>query len=110
MIKSCVDCTVNSKKNGDNCVIKTIFFNVDDTMYDEVHPKIKAELQVVEYVSEELRIPFDEAYDTFLRSKSETLRSSASDPNRNNRVIWYNRMLQYFGNQTLNPEELSERY
>lgn len=37
-------------------MIKTIFFDVDDTMYDEVHPKIKAELQVAEYVSEVLGI------------------------------------------------------
>jgi FMN phosphatase YigB (HAD superfamily) len=102
----------NSKKETKegNCVIRTIFFDVDDTMYDEVHPKIKGELQVVEYVSEVLGRPFQEVYDTFIRSKKEVIDYSALDPNRNNRTKWYERMLQYLKTDTIDPEKLSERY
>lgn len=91
-------------------MITTLFFDVDDTMYDEVHPKIKAELQVVEYVSEVLNIHFHEVYDTFLRSKNEVINSSTRDPNRNNRTKWYDCMLQYLKDDTLDSEKLNERY
>lgn len=91
-------------------MIKTIFFDVDDTMYDEAHPKIKAVLQVVEYVSERLDMPVKDVYDTFLVSKKEIIHDLTGDPNQNNRAKWFERMLLNLKVAALDPEELSEMY
>lgn len=91
-------------------MIKTNFLDVDDTMYDEVHPKIKAVLAVVECVSTKLGMPVKEVYDTFLLSKREIIHSLSGDPNQNNRAKWYECMLHNLNTTALDPQELSEMY
>ena len=90
-------------------MIKTIFFDVDDTLYDEVHPKIKAEMQTAEYIAAELGRPFLEIYNAFIKAKNEIVDTSY-DPNTNNRAHWYERMLKSLKITTLDPEKLSEKY
>ena len=90
-------------------MIKAIFFDVDDTLYDEVHPKIKAEMQTAEYVATELNRPFLEIYNTFIKAKYE-ITDTSYDPNTNNRAHWYESMLAYLKVNTLDPQDLGKRY
>lgn len=91
-------------------MIKTLFFDVDGTLYDETHAKIKAELGIVQILSKQLNKPFMEIYNTYLNAKHRILKSSKSDPNRNNRVKWYESTLRDLGVQGINPEFLGDKY
>ena len=91
-------------------MIKTLFFDVDGTLYDETHAKIKAELGVVQFISTELNKPFTEIYNTYLNSKHRILKSSKSDPNRNNREKWYEETLKDLGTNKINLKILGDKY
>lgn len=91
-------------------MIKTLFFDVDGTLYDETHAKIKAELGVVQILSKQLNQPFNEIYRTYLDAKHRILQSSKKDPNRNNREKWYEETLKDINLSGVSPKFLSDKY
>ena len=51
-------------------MIQAILFDMDGTLYDEVYPKVRAELLTSEYISEKTQVGVCEIYDTFRQVKS----------------------------------------
>ena len=91
-------------------MITTIFFDVDGTLYDETDAKIKAELQTAEYISAKTGTGFDDTYNAYIESKWATINGDNKNPDRNNRIKWYQTMLDNLHITRLSAEALSTKY
>jgi putative hydrolase of the HAD superfamily len=90
--------------------MKTIFFDIDGTLYDEKAAKVKAEIEVSRLISRKSGRDFREIHGAFLNYKEQVAASMPTDPGRNNRALWYEVMLDRLELKGFNPEKLCEEY
>jgi putative hydrolase of the HAD superfamily len=90
--------------------VSTIFFDSDETLYAEKMAKVKAEVDVALFISESSKIDFHKVHAVFLRSKNKIMALNPTDPNRNNRVLWYQDMLRELNLAGPEPEMLGDKY
>ena len=91
-------------------MITTIFFDVDETLYEEKNAKVLAEITVARAIAEETGLKVEEAFLRYLDAKRRVLKASETDPDRNNRVKWYETLLRSLEASALKAEELGELY
>ncbi len=91
-------------------LITTIIFDVDGTLYDETHAKIKAELKTAEWISKQLDYSMEEVYRVFKRSKAIILKEYAGFSERNNRVRWYEKTFEELGISELLASDAKDYY
>ncbi|MFR8033805.1 MAG: HAD family hydrolase [Lachnospiraceae bacterium] len=91
-------------------MIQAILFDMDGTLYDEVYPKVRAELLTSEYISEKTQVGVCEIYDTFRQVKSFFTKSYSSAQLKNNRKLWFEETLRKLDISGITGEEASEYY
>lgn len=91
-------------------MISTVFFDIDDTLYPEKTAKVRAEVDVARHIADELGFELSKTYSDFIEAKMNVLKSSDSDPERNNRVKWIERLLEVLGDESLDARELGNLY
>jgi len=91
-------------------MISTIFFDVDETLYEEKNAKVKAEIAGAKALAAETGLTVEETYLAYMDAKREVLSLSETDPDRNNRVKWYERLLDSVDAESISAEELGELY
>ncbi|MCL2023791.1 MAG: HAD family hydrolase [Oscillospiraceae bacterium] len=96
-------------------MIKTIFFDVDGTLYEEQHAKIKAEAHTVQLIAQRIERSITEVYELYMKAKWTVLNSSDRNPERNNRTLWYREMFAQgagveMNSKGLTAEKLSGNY
>lgn len=91
-------------------MIKSIVFDVDGTLYDETHAKVKAELLTANYISEISNIDTDIVYNTFRSAKSNIIKTNTGTPNANNRLLWYEETLKRLNITNMSIVNLSNLY
>ena len=75
-------------------LINTIVFDVDGTLYDETHAKIKAELLTAEFISNKSDVSMEIVYKIFRNAKDNVTKDFDGRPERNDRKKWYKETLQ----------------
>lgn len=91
-------------------MINTIIFDVDGTLYDETHAKVKAELLTAEFISSRSNVGLDIVYGTYREVKAQITSAFDGVPERNDRRKWYGETLQGIGVTNITKEEASEFY
>ncbi len=91
-------------------MIQTIIFDVDGTLYDETHAKIKADLLTAEYISDHSDYTMKEVYDVYTQSKFKVIKELSGRTERNNRINWYQRTLENLKISNLEANFLAEYY
>ncbi len=91
-------------------MIKTVFFDMDGTLYDEAYPKVRAELLTSEYIHERTQVGVCEIYDTFRRVKSVFTKSCSDAMRKNNRKMWFDETLRELNISGITGEEAGEYY
>lgn len=90
--------------------MKTVFFDIDGTLYDEKAAKVKAEVEVSSLIARESGSDFREVHGAFLEYKEQVTASMPTDPGRNNRALWYEITLNRLKLKGFKPEKLCEEY
>ncbi len=91
-------------------MIKAIIFDVDGTLYDETHAKIKADIKTAEYISENSIIAFEEVYAVYKESKARVIKECSGLVERNNRINWYKECLSRLNVKNLDAIFLADYY
>lgn len=91
-------------------MIKTIIFDVDGTLYDETHAKVKAELRTADFISNITNIDIDLIFNTFRMVKSELTTTHTGKPERNDRGIWYEETFNRLGIKNITKERARDYY
>ena len=91
-------------------MIKNIFFDIDGTVYEEKSAKVKAETKIIKYIADKLNISYFEVYKTYKKSKKDIFSKDKNNPNRNDRIKWYEETLNRLKCSSIEPKELSEKY
>ena len=91
-------------------MITTLFFDVDGTLYDETHAKIKAEVQVAEHISDATGLPYMQVWAAYITAKNTVAYASDGDPATNDRTGWYAAMLRQLPLPGFTAEALAARY
>lgn len=91
-------------------MIKTVFFDMDGTIYDEAYPKVRAELLTSEYIIQKTNIDTYAIYNTFRRVKA-TFTSGCNDAKcKNNRKLWYQKTLEELNIFSITGDDASDYY
>ena len=91
-------------------MIKTIFFDVDGTVYDESYPKAIAELLLSEFISSKCNRSSSEVYDIFREIKSDFVGTQSNGFSKNNRMLWFETLLKQLQIASISSEELNDLY
>ena len=91
-------------------MVKTVFFDIDGTLYEEKNAKIAAEIAVARVIADEAKIDFKDAFEVFLKSKKGVAKSLRGSPEQNDRCRWYADTLHILNVSTLDPIQLSGKY
>ena len=91
-------------------MIKNIFFDVDGTIYEEKNAKVKSEVQVINFMADKLNMSYIEIYNEFNKAKREIFDKIKTHPNRNNRTIWYEKLLKNIKCNSIEATTLSNKY
>lgn len=91
-------------------MIKTIFFDADETLYPEKHLKVRAELETAEFIADHLKLPLNSVWDVFYKEKWDTLTSGDKTPYSNSRENWYKKTLASLNGHSLTSFELADYY
>ena len=74
-------------------MIKTILFDIDDTIYAEKNAKLKAEIEVSKHIANEASLSFNEIHDAFRKSKWHII-NSTEGYEKNDRKLWYDHLIK----------------
>lgn len=96
-------------EEGEN-LINTIVFDVDGTLYDETHAKIKAELLTAKFISDKSNVSMEMVHKIFQESKDKVTNDFEGLPERNDRRKWYKETLQRINAINVTEIEACEYY
>ncbi len=91
-------------------MIKAIVFDVDGTLYDETHAKIKAELQAADHIGSIADMDVCEVYETFRASKEYVIEAYKGKPEAIDRMAWYEETFGRLGIKSISKEEARDYY
>ncbi len=91
-------------------MINTIIFDVDGTLYDETHAKIKAELITAIYISNNSSYSLETVYASYKNAKAKVIKELSGLVKRNNRINWYKETLTILGIINIDPVFLADYY
>lgn len=75
-------------------MIRSIIFDVDGTLYDETHAKLKAELETAERIAETMNLPISQVFSVFRASKEHVIAALKGHPDGIDRLKWYEETLK----------------
>ena len=90
-------------------MIKTIFFDVDNTLYEEKSSKVKAETAVILSIARKGRVPVEKVYREFEQSEEDIQKVYGGGANSNNRILWFQDLVRDL-KVKLDPRKLAQLY
>ena len=91
-------------------MIRTIFFDADDTLYDEAHGKTRAQYQTILRIASLTGREPSIVCDAFWAADAWVENGMKGKPAANDRRLWFAETLRLLGNADLSGDELAEYY
>ncbi len=91
-------------------MIEAIIFDVDGTLYDETHAKVKAEVLTAQFISDNSDYSRDEVFHHFRKAKTQVIKDYSGCTIRNDRTKWYESTLELLGISNISPVEANDFY
>jgi putative hydrolase of the HAD superfamily len=85
-------------------MIKTIFFDLDDTLYlfQDSSAKLKAEVETVKRINEKTKEKLHITFNEFIESRHEFKEANKNNPDKYNRYLWFDNFLTQKGIKDIN--------